>query len=58
MKKMLEFIEKVFIVTIGFIGLNANVNPLKCVSMSDQECKIRPEIMNVISNEPFLIVFL
>ena len=47
-----------FIVTIGFIGLNTNVNPLKCVSMSDQECKIRPEIMNIISDEPFLIVFL
>ena len=44
--------------TIGFIGLYANVNPLKCVSMSDQECKIRPEIMNIISNEPFLIVYL
>ena len=29
-----------FIVAIGFIGLNANVNPLKCVSMSNQECKI------------------
>ena len=23
-----------FIVAIGFIGLNANVNPLKCVSIS------------------------
>ena len=25
---------------------------LKCVSMSDQECKIRPAIMNINSNRP------
>ena len=41
-----------FIAAIGFIGLNANAIPLKCVSRSDQECKIRPAIMNINSNEP------
>ena len=36
-----------------FFGCNiSNVNPLKCVSMSNQECRIRPEIINVNSNEP------
>ena len=30
----------------------SNVNPLKCVSMNNQECKIRPEIVNVNSDEP------
>ena len=40
-----------FIVTNGFIGLNANAIPLKCVSMSDQKCKISPVIMNINSNE-------
>ena len=29
------------------MGLNAYVNPLKCVSMSDQECKLGPSIMSV-----------
>ena len=29
-----------------------NVNSLKCVSMSNQECKIRPKIINVNTNEP------
>ena len=27
-------------------------NALKCVSMNNQECKIRPEIINIDSNEP------
>ena len=30
----------------------SNVNPLKCVSMNNQECKIRPEIVNINSDEP------
>ena len=27
-------------------------NALKCVSMNNQECKVRPEIININSNEP------
>ena len=27
-------------------------NALKCVSVNNQECKVRPEIMNINSNEP------
>ena len=29
-----------------------NVNPLKYVSMNNQECKIKPQIINVNSNKP------
>ena len=27
-------------------------NALKCVSISNQECKIRPEVVNINSNKP------
>ena len=30
----------------------SSYNVLKCVSMSNQECKVRPVIMNIKSNEP------
>ena len=30
-----------------------NVIPLKCVSMNNQECKIRAETININSNKPF-----
>ena len=30
----------------------ANVNPLTCISMSNQEGKDRPKIININSNEP------
>ena len=34
----------------NFSGLS--VNSLECVSMNNQECKIRSEIINVNNNEP------
>ena len=30
----------------------SSVNPLECASINNQECKVRPEIVNVNSNEP------
>ena len=36
-----------------FSGYNVlNVNSLECVSMTNQGCKIRSEIINVKTNEP------
>ena len=51
---MFKFLQKMFNVAIRFTGLNAvvNVNPLKCVSMKNQECKVRPAMININSNEP------
>ena len=36
-----------------FFGCNlSNLIPLKCISMNSQEWKVRPEIININSNEP------
>ena len=35
----------------------SSVNPLECVSMNNQECKVRPEIVNVNSKEPVFLSF-
>ena len=40
-----------FIVVTRFMGLSV-VNPLTCVSMSNQECKVTPVIMSISSDEP------
>ena len=45
MKKLL-FTGQTFLSTLTF------VNSLKCVSKNNQECKIRPEIVNVKSDKP------
>ena len=42
-----------FFTAMSFFSCNAlNVNPLKCVSMNNEKCKIRPQIININSNEP------
>ena len=50
---MFGFIKKCFFAAITLIGCSVlSVNALKCVSMNNQECKIRSEIINVNINEP------
>ena len=46
-----------FVEAMTLFGCNIlNVNPLKCVSMNNQQCKIGPEMINVNSNEsPFYL---
>ena len=41
-----------------FCGCNLlGVNSLKCISMSNQECKGRPQVANVNSEEPAFFPF-
>ena len=50
---MFRFVKQIFVSALMFCGCNAlNAIPLKCVSMHNQECRIRPEIMNINSNKP------
>ena len=42
-----------FVGTMSFFSCNAlNAIPLKRVSMNNQECRIRPKIISINSNEP------
>ena len=54
---MFKFIKQIFISTMMFFGSLSSVNPLECVSMNNQECKVRPEIVNVNSNNPIFYPF-
>ena len=45
---MFKLVEQILIQAMMLFGCNlSKVNPLKCISMNNQECKIRPEIVNV-----------
>ena len=55
---MFGFVKRIFLSAMMFFGCNlSSVNPLECVSMNNQECKVRPEIVNVNSNEPIFYPF-
>ena len=53
---MLGFIKKYFFTRIAFLLVLTGVNSLSCISMNNQECKVRPQIVNV--NEMILCVSL
>ena len=47
------FTKNCFFTATTFFSFNlSNVNSLEYVSMNNQECKIRPEIINLNTNEP------
>ena len=49
---MLRYIEKCFFTAKTCFSSNVlNVNSLECVSMKNQECKMRQEIINLKTNE-------
>ena len=55
---MFGFVKRVFVSAMMFFGCNlSSVSLLECVSMNNQECKVRPEIVNVNSDEPVFFPF-
>ena len=54
---MLRFIKKCFFTGLAFLSTLTSVNLLSCISMNNQECKVRPQIVNVNSDEPVFYPF-
>ena len=54
---MSRFVKQIFVSTLMFFGNLSNVNPLECLSINSEECKVRPEIVNVNSNDPIFYPF-
>ena len=55
--KMFRFVKKIFVSPLMYFGSLSSVNPLECASMNNQECKVRPEIVNVNGNGPVFYLF-
>ena len=55
---MFRFVKQIFVSAMMFFHCNLlSMNPLECVSMNNQECKVRPEIGNVNSKESVFFSF-
>ena len=55
---MLRFMKRICTSAMIFFGCSlSSVNSLECVSISNQECKVRPKIVNVTSNKPVFFPF-
>ena len=53
---MFVFIKKMFYIGSLFLSSLVGTTSLNCISMKNQECKVRPEIINVNSNELYFIL--
>ena len=53
--KIFSFVKKFFV--LGLTILSNITNALNCVLMKNQECKIKPEIINIYSNNPIFFPF-
>ena len=49
---MFGIIKEVFFTVLLFLSSLLSTTPLSCILMNNQECKVRPEIINVNSNDP------
>ena len=55
---MFRFIKKVFVVAMTFFSFNVlSVNSLELISMKNQECKVREEVINIDTNNPVFYPF-
>ena len=55
---MFGFVKQMFISVMMFFSCSLpSKSLLKCIPMTNQECKVRPEIVNVNSDEPTFYLF-
>ena len=60
--KIFGFVKKVFFIGLTILSSFTNANslnaiPLSCISMNNQECKTRPQVVNVNGDEPVFFPF-
>ena len=55
---MFGFVKRVFVSVMIVFGCNlSSLNLLECFSMNNQECKVKPKIVNFNSDEPVFFLF-
>ena len=54
---MLGFIKKCFFTGLAFLLTFTGVNLLSCISLKNQECKVRPQIVNLNGDDPMFFPF-
>ena len=53
----MDFLKKVFFIGLTILWSFTNANSLSCVSLNNQECKTRPQVVNVKVDKPVFFPF-
>ena len=54
---MFGFVKKVFFIGLTILSSFTSVNSSSCISMNNQECKTRPQVVDVNGDEPVFFPF-
>ena len=54
---MFDDVKKVLFTGLTILSSLTSVNSLSCISMNNQECKVRPQIVNVNSDKTVFFPF-
>ena len=54
---MFRFMKQIIVSAIMLFNNLSSINSLECILMNNQECKVRPEMINVNSKEPIFYPF-
>ena len=54
---MFRFVRQTFILALRYFSSPPSINLLECILMKNQECKARPKIFNINSNNPIVYPF-
>ena len=55
--KIFRFVKKLFFVGLTILSDFTNANSLSCISMNNQECKTKPQVINVNGDELVFFTF-
>ena len=55
---MFEFVKKCLFTGLALLSTLTSVNSLSFISMNNEECRVRPEIVNVNSDDPVFYPFI
>ena len=55
--KIFRLVKKLFFIGLTILSDFTNASSLSCISMKNQECKTRPQIINVNGDEPVFFLF-
>ena len=55
--KIFGFVKKVFSIGLTILSNFTNANSLSCISINNQDCKTRPQVVNVNGDYPVFCPF-
>ena len=53
----MDLLKQIFLTELAILSSLVSTSALSCILLNDQACKVRPEIINLNSNEPVFYPF-